>query len=446
MFRNFKFSKYLLNNGWLPFICTIHAKYSEKIDYRVQKEVPDEIKIFRATKFDIVTSLSIWMKWSKKQFAKIVSPKKEKNQGRLDSDLGHVPAPRLSIIKRLSNFIKYLLWFPDRYSGWIFPGFIYAFFVVKRNKIDVLYSSSPPASTLIIGLLLKKCTKLPWVVDYRDPWTNDYKGTFNTRFLKKIHQIIEKAVLRNADAIIFNTEGMRDIYQENYGHKFDKKLSVIMNGVDVQDFENFQELVFAKKETAALNMIHTGEFFNPGRLPDSLLQAIGELVLAEEISKNGLQVSFVGGAEYKQWTNYNSLFAKYPLIDVIDFTEHVSHREVIQNLAGADLLLLLQTDSMFSNQIPAKVFEYILSGKPILAIITEGVTKNLLEQLIPDQRNLWIVPPVVPKIKECLLEIVHNKSQGDLLCQEREQGVVGQISRKNLTKKLASLLDDISSR
>ena len=92
---------------------------------------------------------------------------------------------------------------------------------------------------------------------------------------------------------------------------------------------------------------------------------------------------------------------------------------------------------MFANQIPAKVFEYILTGKPILAIITKGEVRKLLMSLMADQKNLWISLPDVTQITQCLEEIIDAKSRGDLLCEKRNQDVISQISRKNLTSKLA---------
>lgn len=445
MFRNFKFSKYLLDNGWQTIVCTIHVKYAEKIDYGLEKQVPDTIEVYRSRKIDLVTFLVRLKEKIRGIFFQIfISTRKEKQKildSKFDSTSENCGSRKISF----SSLIKSFFWFPDKYAGWILPGFILALWRVKKNQIDVLYSSSPPATTHIIGLLLKKITRLPWVVDYRDPWVYDYRDSFSPRLFKKFHRLLETAVLWNADALIFNTDGMEAEYQKKYGHRFDKKMSVIMNGVDTQDFEDFHEAVVVHEGNVPLSIVHTGEFFNPGRLPDSLLQAIGELLLAEKILEGQLQVSFVGGAEYRDWPNYSYFFTKYPLENTVHFTEHVSHKKVIEMLIQADVLLLLQTDSMFANQVPAKIFEYILTGKPILAIITEGEVRNLLKRLIPDQNNLWIAPPSAPEIIRCLQEIVSAKSQGSLSCKKRNQNVVSQISRKELTAKLASLFDEISS-
>ena len=108
MFRNFKFSRYLLDNGWLPCICTIRVKYSEKIDHKLQKEIPSKIKVFRSIKFDLVTFLSDGLKWIKKKFLPVFSSIKGKtfeSQGRTNK---YVSASRLSKAKKIANFVKYL--------------------------------------------------------------------------------------------------------------------------------------------------------------------------------------------------------------------------------------------------------------------------------------------------------------------------------------------------
>ena len=116
MFRNFKFSKFLLEYGWHPFVSTLHIKYSEKIDNKMIKEVPAIIEITRSRKFDIVTSLAGWKKWFEAFLSRFFSP------GNVDKkDLVHEKGPRLSERKKSTGFIKSIFWFPDRYAGWIFP-------------------------------------------------------------------------------------------------------------------------------------------------------------------------------------------------------------------------------------------------------------------------------------------------------------------------------------
>jgi glycosyltransferase involved in cell wall biosynthesis len=265
-----------------------------------------------------------------------------------------------SSVSILKNRIKEWLTFPDKNNGWIPWAVFRGFNLVKKYNPQVIYTTSPPASTHLIGLYLKRLTGKPWIADFRDPW-DTVQSTYNKSLNRmKLEEKLRDRVIQSADKIIVNTPEFLDYFQSYY-HLTNGKVTVISNGYDCEDFIAKNGFLFSSE--TAFTISHIGELYQEGRRPDSILEALSELIQTGQIDKDQIRIRFIGDEEYAFSQDFQNLVVRLGLQQVVSVQGRISHEESIAKLFTSDTLLLLQTGERFYYQVPAKVFEYIAAGR-----------------------------------------------------------------------------------
>jgi glycosyltransferase involved in cell wall biosynthesis len=258
----------------------------------------------------------------------------------------------------VSHFIRGNLFIPDPRRGWNFKAYKKARQLIKEFEIDTIVTTSPPHSTQLIGLKLKKKLKIRWIADLRDPWTDIYyyRQFMHTPIAKAIDNKYERRVLEMADHIIVVSEGMRKGFLPKTGRDIGKKFSVIPNGYDQEDFQT-KEAVTADKY---FNIVYTGTITS--------LYGINVLVDALSDLKSKfphIRLKLVGTAD----KDIRNLIHQKHLESITEFIPYVVHSKLPVHLKGASVLLLCIPD-MKKNEgiITGKLFEYLAARKPILCI------------------------------------------------------------------------------
>lgn len=398
--RILKFIKYLPENGWLPYVLSIKLKYSDKIDYTIVKEIPEGIRVFR-TSMIIFLNLIYFYNGKRKQR----NINKENKQ--FYSHNGAVKIDQKNFLYKIRKSILGLFTTPDRFIGWLIPATFKGLWIINKEKIDVIYSSSPCISAHLIACLLKKITRRSWVADFRDPW---FKAQQITGFRRKLEDWLELQIIKNAEKIIANTEYLKNLFIAEYGDILQNKICVITNGYDPEDFYTVSKNISSNN---IFTISHVGEFYEYFRTPDNFLIAIAGLMNEGKIKYNELRINLVGGGEYVYSQKFNNLLNRLNLNGALNIIQHISHRQSIQYMLDSNVLLLLQPDILNRTQIPAKAFEYIRSDNYILALAPDSATSDLIQEVCADS---VINPNDIGAIKNKIYELfVRFKKTGSIV-------------------------------
>ena len=304
--------------------------------------------------------------------------------------------------RRWQSFLIYLIypWFliPDRQILWLVPAIIAARKIIRKEKIKVIFTSSAPATDHLIGWFLKKLTNVKWVADFRDEWSNNPLQKFPTPIHRWLNKFWEKRIVRAADKITSVSEPLTS-YLETLWPAKDKFLT-LTNGFDQEDFSRIQN---SPKRKKYFHLLYSGTLYHP-QITQPFWAAIQELNLAD------LKASFIG------------------------LEKRASHRQSVEILQSADVLLLILDPIDRPAVMTGKFYEYLAARKPILALAPEntGVAK-----LIKKLKVGRVVPTLdKEKIKKSIKHFYQKYQKGIL---NIPQITIDQYERKYLTGQLAKI-------
>jgi glycosyltransferase involved in cell wall biosynthesis len=413
-----KFVKYLPQFGWQPYVITVKNKNPLLKDDKLVEEIPSIAKVFR---------LSTLMPdvFLKKYRSTILSAKLDSSVGKSDQNLAK------KIIKKLYSFFEQAFIIPDNKISWIPLAIFKGYQLVKKEKIDVIFSTSPPHSTQIIGFVLKKLTDKPWCEDYRDEWVGNPYFTPKFRFRMRIEQFLESLFLNNSDYIIVNTNNSKKNFLKRYQNNIKKRFFTITNGYDPNDFLNIDSVI-KKEDKFILSYIGS---ISIKRKPTIFFSALSKLLLEKPELKNNLAVNFIGPF----YDAHREQIKQFRLSLIVNIVGNVTHPESINYMVNSDaLLLLLFPDEATEGIIPGKTYEYLKANKPILALVPKGATADLIAE-----DNLSEVGDPVDElsVKDAIWQLYKNRHK-----KHRLYSSIDKFNRKFLTSQLANKLDLIMKK
>ena len=346
---------------------------------------------------------------------------------------------------KVNNFI----FIPDSRIGW-WP---FAFFNIlknfKRNDFDLIFSTSPMFTSHLIAMAIKLIFKKPWVVDLRDLWVLNPYLRPPTRMHLKISTSIERKTFKLADRIITVGEELRQDLIGNYPEIPAEKFVVIPNGYDQADFKKDEE-----KKDKKFSISYTGSLYLfSGRTPYYFMTALGELLQKFPKLKKEIKVTFLGPLDSQNRKIFQNTIQEYDLKEVVSLKDPAPYRDAINCIKHSDLLLLIlgkeSRDLKHNNyfrydrtSITGKLFEYLASGIPILALAGEGPVKKI----IAETNSGYVVDPEnIEEIKKMILFCYNLYKDGKLLTHQRKD-LVRRFERKRLTGELARILDELTTK
>ncbi len=332
--RTLKFSRYLPQFGWKPIILTAHSRAYPQTGSHQLQEIPSDVLVKRAFALDTSRHLSI----------------------------------KGSYIKSFA--------LPDRWVSWLAGAVPLGLSIIRKYKPEAIWSTYPIATAHLIGFVLKKMTGLPWIADFRDSMTEEnYPSDPPT---KKWYQWIEQKTVSTSQCCIFTASSTRDMYLTRYSTLHPDVCKVIPNGFDEEDFKNLDILRHDTMNTKQpLRIVHAGVVYPAERDPQSFFNALATLKRDGIIVPEEIRIELRGAGSEDL---YSSMIKDLQIQDLVHLLPSVPYHAVLQDCASADALLLLQGPSC-NHQIPAKAYEYLRFGKPILALVDEkGDTAALLKE------------------------------------------------------------------
>ncbi len=411
--RWLKFVKYLREFGWEPVIYTAENPEVPAIDNTLLADVPDNIEVIKTR---------IWEPFS--IYKRFVGRKKDDKikAGFLSEEKAPSTAENISVWVRGNLFI------PDARKFWIKPSIKFLKKYLRENTVDAMVSTGPPHSMHLIALGLKKSLGIPWLADFRDPWTNIdfYHDLMLTGFADKKHHRLEQKVLNGAD--------MLTTVSANWAKDFQKlgagKMEVITNGFDTDDFSALSDVKSGKFE-----ICHLGSM-NKDRNPVVLWSVLADLCKTVDGFRDDLKITFLGFTDY----SVSKSLEEEGLTGFAEMVKYLPHKEVLQKAKQASILLLpLNNTPNVNGIIPGKLFEYIALKRPVFCI---GDIKGDSSRIINETKSGVTVDfnDGEAMKKYFLSKYKDFKSGKDF----RVNSVgVEKYSRKVLTQKIASLLDEI---
>jgi glycosyltransferase involved in cell wall biosynthesis len=400
--RWLKFSKYLPEFGWEPIILTVDPEYAAYpvTDFSLNDDIPASIKV-------VTTPATNYFSIYKKDKSKIPTAGFANN---IDN----------TFKGKLLRFVRGNFFLPDPRRGWNKYAFKKACELIEAEGIRHIITTSPPHSTQLIGLNLKKKYRfIKWTVDLRDPWTDIYyyKQFYPTLISKAVDVRYEIRVLKRADNIITVGESLKTLFSSKVNN-IEKKIRVITNGYDESDFKEVPKVI-PKRFTITY----------VGTLSD--IYPIEGLVPALKTFQNegkDFILRFVGTVSEK---TKKMLMNEIP-DNFLDFLPYVAHSEAVKYMSVSSLLLIIiplhQSNKII---ITGKLFEYMASSKPILCLgPSTGDAASIINSVHAGETfNYFDSEGIYDFLVQCVNKLPQSDLNEKLL-----------YSRKELTRKLSEIL------
>ncbi len=409
MQRWLKFAKYLPEAGWEPVIFTPENPDFDLKDESLEKEISSDLEVM---KFPI---------WEPYQLLDRIRGKKELHPGRV------LEQKEQSVIEKAAIWLRANLLVPDPRVFWVKPSVKFLTELVDKGQFQAIITTGPPHSMHLIGRDLKRKTNLLWLADFRDPWSQ-------WEFLDKLpmqnrvrdkHKKLEQEVLTEADVVTT----ISPTFQRDLEQLSNRKIDLLTNGFDPSDIP--QGFSSGQKKAGSLHLVYSG-IIDSIRNPMPLLNAMREEFSKE---KGEVQFTFVGRVsdQVREEIALNSWLSAH-----VNFAGYVSHQEVFDYYAKADALALILTNTKNAKgNIPGKLFEYMATNLPILALgDPEGDSAKILKE---SQAGQVFSHSDHVAIQVSLRKLFERSGEA-----EPATGI-DQYSRKNLSFQLANLLDKHSN-
>ncbi len=407
--RWLKFTKYLPEFGWEPIVYTPDNQNAPALDETLLHDISKKLKVIRKP---------IWEPYSLYR----IFTRRKKNEN-LGASFASGKKSNL-FIENASNWIRSNFFIPDARKFWIAPSVKFLKKYLKVHGIEVIVTTGPPHSMHLIGMKLKEMTGVKWLADFRDPWTDiDFYDQLKlTGWANKRHHHLERKVLQKADLVISVSESNK----QQLLKKSDANIQVITNGFDERDFHDT-----SSKLDEEFTIAHIGTFM-ANRNPDVLWEVLSELISENKDFKVDFVLHLIGKTDAMILDVVN----KKGLSNYLRITGAVTHKEAIQFQKNSQVLLITVNKTGDSKgMVTGKVFEYLVSGRPILAIGPEDgdlakILKDTATGVISDFKNKI-------DLKENIQTFYREYKNKTL---KVNPGNLDAYSRKNLTKKMAESL------
>jgi|GEM_PF-1296722 Glycosyltransferase len=409
-----KLAKYLPSFGVVPHVVTGPLTVP-LVDDSLLSEIPHSVPVSRVFTFEPeVLGLYINKKWKSNAFIRLF----------------------FKFILKCYSVVYYRVAFPDLFFGWVPFGFIKCMSLVRKNKLELIYVNGQPPCCILIGHWIKKIFRIPLVIDYIDPWMATPGYYPGKGFAGRLNRVLERKFLNAADLVVYCKKSIFEDITAAYHIEDTKKYVFIPLGYDPADFSS-QSIIRGQKK---IKIAYTGKLRkNFCYSPKSFFQALYSLMKEDKINPDILEVVCAGLIA----PDYLALIKELDLENIVKHIGYVSHSDSIALIQSADALLLLiesekgrTVSESFSGSLPSKIFEYLYTGKPILAIIPHGFEYELIQK-----SNLgFFAEPNDPGSVKNALENLLLFSHRDAERPKPDCEFIRSFNRKNLTEQLAGHL------
>jgi len=395
-----KVIKFLPEFGWQPSVLTVDEDTFSQKDESLLAEIDPELDVIKTKSFE---PFNIYRKFTRKG----------KNDQLVASETISKDNP--SLTHKISIWLRMNLFIPDARIGWFFSAVPAANKILKKEKFDAIVSIGPPHTSHLVGMSLSKRNKIPHIPVFIDPWVDIayYQDFKRSKATLAVDNHLEKSVVKNAASVVFVTKTM----MEDYIGKYDfirNKSNVLYWGYNEEDFIKIDKKEKSKTET----LVHSGNIFdfqNPKKFWAQLKNEIDR--------GRKLRIKFTGTVS----PGIKDEIGKNCLTAYTEFLGFLPYDRLISELVNADYLLVCATEK---RHVPGKLFEYLRTGKPIIAFGDDNAEVNN----ILSETNAGRIFNYDQSGKEFFEKSFQLKTDLEK---------VKKFDRKNITQSLSEILNNI---
>jgi len=405
-----KFSKYLPSEGWQPVIYTPENPEQITVDETLAKEIPSEVEVIKTHIFEPY-----------EMYRKLTGKKGGAQKG----EVNPINAGKKSLGQKLAMFVRGNFFIPDPRCYWIGPSVRFLKEYLKGHPVDVIVSTGPPHSMHLIARRVSLATGIPWIADFRDPWTKMFyfKHLGLTKFSEWLHKRIEQKVLDDATVVV----AVSPLVKADFVEMTKTPVELITNGFDESDF-------VAPEPDGFFNMTHTGLFAADGN-PEVLWSVLAEKAKEDGEFAQKLRIRLVGKTDAAIVASVEAAGLGANLVNL----GYQPHSRAVEEQCLANVLLLpLRKEPEYKAVLPGKLFEYLAARKPILGIgQPDGAMATIVADASAGETFEWndkaSVRAFVDKHWDAFKE-------GRSLYDGKD---VSAYSRRALTRRMASLMSSL---
>ncbi len=412
--RWLKFVKYLRSFGWEPVVYTPENPEYPETDASLQRDIPDDLTVVRRP---------IWEPYD--IYKKFIGGKKEDRiHAAFTSEKRRNP-----ILEHISVWIRGNFFIPDARAFWIRPSVAFLTRHLKENPVDAIVSTGPPHSMHLIARTVSSRLKIPWLADFRDPWTNIdfYRDLHLTSFADKKHRSLEHQVLSGASAVTVIGDGMALDFAKIVNRHYD----VITNGFDPDDLTGPSEI----RHDLKFSIAHIGTL-SGSRNPETLWQSLHSLLEEIPALAGDLEIKLVGKTDFSVLESVE----RAGLTPYLSKISYLPHQEAVTCQRQSQLLLLIINDTPNAGMIlTGKFFEYLAAGRPILCLGPEqGDAASILQET---GAGIMIGYGDIERMKTYLRSCYRQFREGSIPYSVTS---IEKYSRVELTREMARVLDRVT--
>jgi glycosyltransferase involved in cell wall biosynthesis len=358
--RTLKFTKYLREFGWEPVVQTARNPYWPLRDESLLEDVPPGVRVYRTPSFEFERL--------EQRLAGMTG--KDQKRSRRRARAAVPPAPAARAASRAAAFLNAIrgavhrrLLVPDAQIAWLPGALAHSLKIARREGIRLVYTTSPPNSVQILGGLVARLLRRPWVADFRDPWTDGprrQQAYVNNATRERIEKAAERWIVRRADRVLVSAEPLRARFLAKYPFLSPDKVVVLTNGFDPSDFDASED-ASRDLEPGAFHISGAG---NIEAMFDArpLFTALAAAMAAEPGLAEDLHVNLIGARKGK----YDADIRELGLTGRVRYIGWVHHAQSLRYLGQSDVLLMCQLPHAGGGgeKLSVKFFEYLYLRKP----------------------------------------------------------------------------------
>lgn len=413
-----KFAKYLPSEGWQPVIYTPENPEQLAVDESLAAEVPEAAEVVKTR---IIEPYELYKKLLRRS-----------GHSKEAVEVNPVNAQNKSLLQKAAMWVRGNLFRPDPRCLWIGPSVRFLKKYLSEHPVDLIVSTGPPQSMHMIGLRLSRETGLPWIADFRDPWTKIFyfKHLAMTPATERWHKKMEKMVLDEASAVV----AVSPLVQQEFQAMTDTPVELITNGFDECDFSSEPCTEAYGGASQEFTITHTGLFAADGN-PTVLWDVLAEKCHADEAFRKLLRIKLIGKTDDQILKALKDRGLESSLINMGYQTHSVA---VEQQRQASVLILPLRKEPEYRAVLPGKLFEYLASQRPILGI---GQPDGAMAMIVNETGTGTVIDwndkeGISQYIEQCWKRHLEGRLSSD-------GADLSRFTRRSLTRRMAGLFDKI---
>jgi hypothetical protein len=412
------FVRFLTESGWECAIVTIKETYAGPKDPSLVASLPAGIRICRTPTFDAFELQN--------RFLGVLQP----NRTKTSTTTIRGTSWWLAGLGVLYRFFVRFFFFPDESMAWRWLAYRQALSFAEDFQPDVVFSSSLPNTSHLLALRIATKLHVPLAVDFRDEWTqNEYRPPL-TPLHALLHRCAERHVLERAELVTATTEPMtRQL--KSAAPLSSARFETVFNGFDDTGISG------TNSPTNTFRIVHTGNFYGQ-RTPDPFFRALINVIREKRVDPSRLEIIFAGSSSFPMDAYDKDESAL--LERCVQMMGYIKQSDALALQQSATILLLIQDGT----HLASKLFEYLRTGRPILAITpSRGQTAEILRHI----NGLPTVGPDDPRrIADILSDAFLEWEKNHIVPIQYNNSVVRTFSRREQTLALDHFLRSIVHR